>query len=81
MERLERTHREWKGNTLEDELIKMIRKVLGITTGTQTKVQSFDKEWDAWINVKPGSALQDSTRLKCVTIVSVMPSASAENRP
>ena len=59
----------------------MIRKVLVIPTGTQVKVQSFDKEWDAWINVKPGSALQDSTRLKCVTIVSVMPSASVENRP
>ena len=43
-----------EGNTLEDELIKMIRKVLVIPTGTQVKVQSFDKEWDTWINVKPG---------------------------
>ena len=58
----------------------MIRKVLVIPTGTQVKVQSFDKEWDAWINVKPGSALQDRTRLKCVTIVSVMQSVSADNR-
>ena len=51
----------------------MIRKVVVIPTGTQVKVQSFDKEWDAWINVKPGSALQDRTQLKCVT------SLSAEN--
>ena len=63
------------------ELIKMIRKVVVIPTGTQVKVQSFDKEWDAWINVKPGSALQDRTRLKYVTIVSVIPSVSAENHP